>query len=170
MATYTLISSATVGSGGAANMEFTSIPADYTDLLFRFTARYSGSSADIVRLTFNNTSSGWSFRYLEGYGTGVSSGSTFGAGAYMYAGYVNGTANTASTFTSQDIYIPNYLSSNNKSVSIDAVLENNASVGYNNLLAGLWSNTSAITSIKIIPETGTFAQYSTAYLYGISNA
>jgi hypothetical protein len=32
MATYTLINSVTVGSGGAANIEFTSIPATYTDL------------------------------------------------------------------------------------------------------------------------------------------
>jgi hypothetical protein len=32
--TYTLIaSSVTVGSGGAANIEFTSIPATYTDLV-----------------------------------------------------------------------------------------------------------------------------------------
>jgi len=166
--TYTLISSVTVGSGGAASMELTSIPATYTDLMFRFTARYSGSSADIVRLTFNSTSSNWSFKYLEGYGSGAQSGTTFGAGAYMYGGYVNGTSNTASTFTSQDIYIPNYTSSNNKSVSVDAGLENNATTAYLNLLAGLWSNSAAITSIKIIPETGTFSQYSTAYLYGIS--
>jgi hypothetical protein len=30
--TYEIISSVTVGSGGAANIEFTSIPATYTDL------------------------------------------------------------------------------------------------------------------------------------------
>ena len=37
--TYTLIASSTVGSGGAANIEFTSIPATYTDLLIKMSAR-----------------------------------------------------------------------------------------------------------------------------------
>jgi hypothetical protein len=31
--TYEIISSVTVGSGGAADIEFTSIPATYTDLV-----------------------------------------------------------------------------------------------------------------------------------------
>jgi hypothetical protein len=38
--TYTLInSSVTVGSGGAADIEFTSIPATYTDLLLVLSGR-----------------------------------------------------------------------------------------------------------------------------------
>ena len=37
--TYTLISSVTVGSGGAANIEFTSIPSTYTDLLLKYYLR-----------------------------------------------------------------------------------------------------------------------------------
>ena len=41
--TYTLISSVTVGSGGAASIEFTSIPADYTDLLLKVSMRCAGS-------------------------------------------------------------------------------------------------------------------------------
>jgi hypothetical protein len=32
--TYEIIASVTVGSGGAANIEFTSIPATYTDLVY----------------------------------------------------------------------------------------------------------------------------------------
>jgi hypothetical protein len=34
--TYEIIASVTVGSGGAANIEFTSIPATYTDLVLKF--------------------------------------------------------------------------------------------------------------------------------------
>jgi hypothetical protein len=37
--TYDLISSVTVGSGGAANIEFTSIPATYTDLVVLFSGQ-----------------------------------------------------------------------------------------------------------------------------------
>ena len=39
--TYTLISSVTVGSGGAASIEFTSIPSTYTDLVLKLSARSS---------------------------------------------------------------------------------------------------------------------------------
>jgi hypothetical protein len=48
-------------------------------------------------------------------------------------------------------------------------MENNATLSLMNLAAGLWSNTSAITSIKIT-AVGTFEQYSTATLYGIKNS
>jgi hypothetical protein len=36
------------------------------------------------------------------------------------------TSGTSNTFSSTEIYIPNYTSSNNKSVSVDSVTENNA--------------------------------------------
>jgi hypothetical protein len=47
------------------------------------------------------------------------------------------------------MYIPNYAGSSNKSVSIDAVTENNATAAEANLVAGLWSSTAAITSITL---------------------
>ena len=76
---------------------------------------------------------------------------------------------TASTFGNAEIYIPNYASSNNKSVSADFVSETNAADAIFGLTAGLWANTSAITSIKLTPAAA-FAQYSTATLYGIKNS
>jgi len=78
---------------------------------------------------------------------------------------------TANTFGSWEAYVPNYTLSNNKSVSLDSVMENNATAAEQNLVAGLWSNTAAITSIKLLPLNGTaFKQYSTATLYGIKNS
>ena len=63
------------------------------------------------------------------------------------------------------------LLANNKSVSIDSVTESNdTSYGYQALVAGLWSNSAAITNITLTPETGNYAQYSTATLYGIKNS
>ena len=90
----------------------------------------------------------------------------------MYLGNgVGGTA-TANTFGNMEIYIPNYAGSSNKSVSVNQVGEDNAATAYATLLAGLWSNTAAITSIKLTPFSGgaSFVQYSTAYLYGVKNA
>jgi hypothetical protein len=80
----------------------------------------------------------------------------------------SGTSYTANTFASNDIYIPNYTSSNYKSAISDTVTENNATLSFADLYAGLWRSTSAITSITIGPNGTGFAQYSTFSLYGIT--
>jgi hypothetical protein len=168
--TYTLISSVTVGSGGAATMAFTSIPSTYTDLVLQVSARTdeAGANWSEGRITFNGSSSGYTNRYLVGTGSAVVSGDV--GTAYVYGGRGTAAAATANTFGNSFVYIPNYTSSNNKSVSTDEVTENNATAALAFLGAGLWSNSAAITSITISNNTGNFVQYSTAYLYGISNA
>jgi len=57
-----------------------------------------------------------------------------------------------------------------KSISADAVEENNGTTAFAGLSAALWSNTAAITSITLTPQTGSYVQYSTATLYGISKS
>ena len=163
--TYSLISSVTVGSGGAANIEFTSIPATYTDLLVFVSAR-SSTTNDYYRININNSASNFSGIFLGATGNSPISGSSSPAfGRMTTSGY------TANTFGDAFWYIPNYTSSNNKSISVDTVAENNsATVNYLDLVAGLWSQSAAITAIKFVPNAGNFVQYSTAYLYGISNA
>jgi hypothetical protein len=101
------------------------------------------------------------------YGTG----STTGSASISLAGLVwvfetvPSTA-TANTFSNGEIYIPNYTSSNFKSVSADNVQENNATAADGYLVSGLWSNTSPINSISIASGSN-FAQHSTFHLYGI---
>jgi hypothetical protein len=169
--TYTLISSVTVGSGGAANIEFTSIPATYTDLNLVISARTDrASDSDYLEMTFNGSTSGVTGRYLTGSGSSALSG-TQASTSFIDVNRVNANTSTASTFSNISVYIPNYASSNNKSVSYDGVNENNATEAYTWLGAYLWSNSAAITSIKLEPGVGaSIDQYSTAYLYGISNA
>ena len=170
MATYTLISSVTVGSGGAASIEFTSIPNTYTDLLIKVSMRCAGSQ-QWSKLEFNGTSytTNWTMRYIQGNGASASSGNQ--ADSY-YSVMMPGSSQTANTFGNAEIYIPNYAGSTNKSVSIDHLTEDNATTAYANLTALLWSNSAAITSVKLSESSGSsnYAQYSTAYLYGISNA
>jgi len=168
--TYTLISSVTVGSGGAANIEFTSIPATYTDLVVVTSHRWSSTIDDNFFLIFNNDTSGvYSYRHLRGNGSNAASGNG-SAQTSLWVGWTLGSNFTASTFSNTQHYIPNYTSSNNKSISTDSVTENNGTEAYCGFFAGLWSNSAAITSIKIQPGSNNFVQYSTAYLYGISNA
>lgn len=171
--TYIQIGSAvTVGSGGAATMGFTSIPGTYTDLVLKLTTRDTAATVDTgaVKVTFNGSATGYTNRNLVGTGSATSSGSV--GTTYIDAGLnakMPTAGNTASVFSNIEIYIPNYAGSNNKSVSVDAAGENNQANTNCGLVAGLWSNTAAITSISIAPTT-LFAQYSTATLYGIKNS
>ena len=169
MATYTLISSVTVGSGGAASIEFTSIPATYTDLCLVYSLRGNiAGSNDECNILINGATSSYTNRYLQGNGTSASSGSSYTT--KIYTGETDGSTATANTFGNGSAYFPNYAGSNYKSLSTDGVSENNAASAYTNLSANLWSNTAAITSISLQAYSGTWLQYSTAYLYGISNA
>ena len=168
--TYTLISTVTVGSGGAANIEFTSIPATYTDLLVLSSCR--GTTAGEVvdsRVTFNNSTTSFSGKNLESNSQVSPYSQTGGSNSIKLIDV--GANSTSNTFSNIQIYILNYAGSNNKSVLVDNVGENNAS-GYSWLQteAGLWSNSSAITSIKLAPDTGTYVQHSSASLYGIKNS
>ena len=167
--TYTLISSVTVGAGGASSIDFTSIPSTYTDLLLYVSARNSVSN-DGMGLKFNSSTTGYSYRDL--YGTGSTAGSSNNTTAPITAyGLINPSTYTASVFGNAIVYIPNYATSNYKSVSIDGVAENNATATGMYLSASLWSNTAAITSINLTAlSSGTIQQYSTAYLYGIKSS
>ena len=170
MATYQLISSVTVGSGGAANIEFTSIPATYTDLELLLCARSDrASEQDTAAIRFNGSSSNLSMRRLYADGTSAYSDND---STFIPSGHFSANNATANTFGNVKIYIPNYTSSNYKSVSSDGAAESNVTNVFRSLVAGLWSNTAAITSITLYPNNGSnnFMQYSTAYLYGISNA
>jgi hypothetical protein len=152
-------------STNTASVTFSSIPATYTDLVVVTSLRVS--STDITSLVyFNNSTSSYTRRVLYGDGATATSASASDAGVL----WTNQSNNTADTFGSATIYIPNYSGSNNKSVSIDFVTENNTTTAYAAINAFLWSNSSAITSIKLVPNAGNYVQYSTATLYGIKNS
>lgn len=165
---YKALATVTVGSGGAANIEFTSIPSTYTDLKIVYSLRSDRASAiDLVFIDLNGSTSNRSHREIYATGSAIGSGND----TTLSISYSTAANATASTFANGEAYIPNYTSSNNKSFSSDNVSENNATTAYQALQANLWSNTAAITSIKIYPVLGTqFLQYSTATLYGIKNS
>lgn len=166
--TYTLISSVTVGATAVANIDLTSIPATYTDLKIVYSLRSNDTNANggnFFYFQFNNTGfTGLSARILGG------NGSTANTGTGSLYAFMNPSDFTASTFSNGEFYMPNYTSANNKSYSIESCNENNATAANVNIGAGLWSNAAVVTSVKLVPYSGSFVQYSTAYLYGISNA
>jgi hypothetical protein len=167
--TYVKIASVSVPLLGSATITFSSIPATYTDLLLSASLRSDKPAFGFSNysLSMNGSTSTFTTRYLEGNGASATSGST-STGA---SGNINGPTSTASTFSNTQFYFPNYTSSANKSYSLDHVTEANAATAWMNLTAGLWSTTSAITSLTLTEgNSSVFSQYSTATLYGISKS
>ena len=172
--TYTLITSVTVGSGGASNFDLTSIPSTYTDLLVKLSARttsnYGNTFAQTdIALNATGSSSSTNDKALFGYNGSASTnilgtGSTYG---------VDSSSATASTFGNTNIYIPNYTNSAQKVIYADGVAETNSTtaaiVALNTALYDVYS---AVNRVTITPTSGAgnFAQYSTIYLYGIKNS
>lgn len=157
----TLISTVTVGAGGTAQIDFNSIPQTFTDLLFVASLRGNDTSGGVY-LGFNGDGTGFSERFLRGTGSAAQSGTSS-----QSVGRQNLSSSTASTFGSLQMYIPNYTSSANKTFSVDFVTENNAAAALQEIRAGVWSNTAAISSVLFVCDS-TFAQHSSISLYGIT--
>jgi hypothetical protein len=173
MATYTLISS-NVLTASAASVTFSSIPATYTDLVLRISAR-SSTFQQAVDVTFNGdtpaSGTSYSFVYLRGNGSAASSSLTGSTSSVNVVGGQDQSNYTANTFSNFEFYIPNYNSTSNKPVSsFTAAENNNATTWFINTVAGLYRNATALTSILLTPTSGNFASTSSFYLYGISNA
>jgi hypothetical protein len=174
MATYTLISS-NVLSSSAASVTFSAIPATYTDLVIKASIRENsgGQYPNSMELQFNGSSaSNYSITTLYADSTSPSSARYSNATSMSALYSVNGSSSTSNTFSSVEIYIPSYTTSQNKPLSLSNVTEANTG---SNLLwsiaahAGLWRDNSAITSINLACGAS-LGIGSSFYLYGISNA
>lgn len=173
MATFTLIASSTVGSGGTSTITFSSIPNTYTDLCLKLSIRSSSANdRRIIFFKFNSVTSGYNDKSIRAFNGGVAS-QTDNGGNTSFAVWDMPAANaTSNTFSSVELYIPNYAKSTNKSISTDGVGENNGTSGaIIGITAASSTITSAISQIDIFGDgTGNIVQYSTAYLYGVKNA
>lgn len=171
--TFVKIASSTVGSGGAANITFTSIPSTYTDLCLKISARteQTAVSQDLI-LQFNgDTGANYTTRRLEGNGSGAASDSASSGALYGSFMPMSAASATANTFGNGEAYIPNYAGSALKSFSTDSAAETNATATKMALCAALWNSTAGITSILIRSYAGNnLSQYTTAILYGISKS
>jgi hypothetical protein len=172
---YELISHQKISSA-TAEITFNSIPQIYSDLYLVVSARSSGTANNFTGLKINGTSnpSNHVSRFL--YGTGSSVGTvTLDDDGYNLIAYMNLSSDTASAFATSTFYISNYRSSAAKSISIDAITENNGTAANQMIMAGLWDSTSAITSLGVISvagsslnASGTMEPGSSATLYGIN--
>lgn len=164
-----LIETIEVGAGGASALTFQNIPQDGTDLVCVISGRSDhGNIVSGIRVNFNSDT-GANYSGVELFGNGSSASSGTGTTNYIQATFgATDSLATANTFGSQSVYISNYTASQNKSVSVDAVTENNATFSYQNISAWSWADTTAISSMQITLNLGNYVEGSTASLYKVT--
>ncbi len=168
--THTPIATATVGGGGAGSVTFSSIPQIYKDLCVLVSARCDrGLYVDDYRILFNSNSTPFTYRALTADGQTVTA---YGGTTNSNNIGVTTAANATSlTFSNGLVYIYNYTGSTYKGYRADSVSENNSTNAQQWMNAGVYKNSSAITSITIDQGDGSnWLQHSTFYLYGIKNS
>lgn len=168
--TYTLIASNTL-SASAASVTFSAIPATFTDLVLRYSAR-NDDTTTIMGIRFNGvTTTIYSSTILRGSGSAASSFSynTTRTQLFQQDGIEPSTM-TANTFVNAELYIPSYTASQNKPMSGFTVTEDNSTTSFISAIAHLWRNTAAITSIQLYSNGGNLVSGSSFYLYGIKNS
>ena len=170
LSSFEPIQTVTVGSGGSSTLDFSSIASTYQHLQIRLIARVSNAdTGDNIFLQFNgDTGSNYSWHYLEGDGSTANAG-----GASSQTKILNGRASAANAtsgiFGVSVIDILDYSTSGQKYKTVRCLtgLDRNGS-GNVRMDSGLWQNTNAITSIKILNGSSTnFVQYTQAALYGV---
>lgn len=168
--TYTLISS-NVLTGSAASVTFSAIPSTYTDLVLRISARTARAAVvDRIQVNVNSlTTAIYSMRGLLGDGSTASSNSD-SAQTFANFVYTNGNTTTSNTFSTTELYLPNYAGSTNKVMSVVGATEDNATANYEYAGAHLIGTTSAISSITLTGLVSSFVSGSSFYLYGIKNS
>jgi hypothetical protein len=166
--TYFLIATTNVAAGGASYIEFTNIPNTWTDLVIYNSIRTNRASVhESLLLQFNNETANRLNRRMY-HTTGTNSTTD----TIMYGGQATGASAEAGVFGASHIYISGYKDSKATKVSFEyGSAENNINTYLRDFNANTWTNSSAITSVRITPENGgTIQQYSTASLYGISKS
>ena len=166
------IATVTVGSGGAANVEFTSIPGTYTHLQIRGIAKDDNTgSLDNLQMQFNSdTAANYKSHFL--YGTGsVAAAGVGGSDSVMLAARVTGgNSSYANIFGVFVIDILDYANTNKYKVHRSLSGHDENGLGEVFFESGLWRNTNAITSIKLYAQDFNWKQYSHFALYGLRSA
>lgn len=159
----------TVGSGGTGTVIFNNIPQTFTDLYFTLSARGSASQLSVDCFCSFSGQIGTTHSQTRLIGTGSSVGSdrpTTGS-AFRLTDVSAGTS-TSNSFSSATFYLPNYTSTNNRSVMTESSMGNSATLSYLGFTGVTYLSSAAITSVRFDSSPGNFVQHSTFSLYGIT--
>jgi hypothetical protein len=165
----------TLLTGTQATVTISSIPTTYKHLQLRILARTNGAGQDRgsiqLKINADTTSANYSYHYLGGDGSNPFANGAASSGTNNLIGGISAypAANaTANIFGVGIMDILDYADSNkHKTIRTLAGQDQNGTSGRISLNSGRYGSTSAITSIELIPEYGSFVQYSSFALYGI---
>lgn len=170
--TFEPLASTTLGSD-ATSITLSSISSAYTDLRIVALVRSDRASViDSFGIQFNSDS-GTNYSdtqlYTDGAGSVLASRDT--SATYILSGAIPGSTAPADAFATSIFDLFGYSGSTNKSVLINNAFISNSSWRRTQRFIGLWRNTAAINSIKIIPAFGTnLVAGSSLTIYGIKAA
>lgn len=159
-------------AGGETSVTFSSIPSTYASLQIRYQARRGASGVGVVILQPNGDTTGanYAYHYLRGTGSAVSAFGTTGT-AGMYLDQFSGTNYPASGVGIIDIH--DYASTTKaKTVRSFGGFDDNGTLSISRiqLSSGLWTQTTAISSIVLTFAGDTLNAGSVFSLYGIKGA
>jgi hypothetical protein len=166
------IATVTVGSGGAADITFSSIPSTYQHLQLRMICRDVGTSnaGRELGMQFNgSTATNYTTHQLYGDGSGAFAAvvGTSTSDPRNYPAWIPQNGTTSSAFGAVVIDILDYASTSKNTTARSLSGWDANGSGFVLLRSGLWRLTDAVSSIKVFPNVANFAQYSTAALYGV---
>ena len=153
------IATVTLGSA-ASNIEFTSIPSTFQHLQIRFLVL--GASVGDIGTQFNGvTGFEYTRHFLQGNGSAASAGGAGGVTDIFTASFGTSSGPGAGVVDLLDY------ASTTKAKTLRAFTGYDANgSGVVRIQSGLWTATSAVTSVKMF-GTQNFAQHSTFALYGV---
>ena len=166
------IATVSVGSGGAANVEFTSIPATFTHLQIRGIAKDDNTgSLDNLQMQFNgDTAANYKSHFLYGTGSVVGAGVAGSDSLMLAARVTGGNASYANIFGVFVIDILDYALTSKYKTIRNLIGNDRNGGGTTGVYSNLWRNSAAISSITLTPDSGNWVQYSHFALYGIKGA
>jgi hypothetical protein len=167
---YESIATVTVG-GATGYAEFTSIPSTFTHLQVRLITDTSAGDVSIGARFNSDTGSNYAYQTLYGDGSNVYVNYN-GVSQTSYLSFARG-GNNSGAFGAAVVDILDYKNTNKyKTVRSLTGRDTNggASGGIVWFSSGVWQSTSAITSIRLTPESGNLNTYSSFALYGIKGA
>lgn len=156
--TYTPLATVTLASTDS-EIVFSSIPATYRDLIL--IVEGTGSSAAYVRFQVNSdTGNNFSYVQMAGYSGGTFTSATTAA-------FIQPTYSEASQKTNSLISFMDYSATDKHKTFLTRAMGYDAGLStWAN--AGRWASTSAITTVKIYRDAGSWNSGSTFSLFGVN--
>lgn len=158
--TYEPIATTTL-SVAAVDINFTSIPATYTDLVLVLHGGFATNTSDLYTQFNSDTGTNYSNTDLRGNGTAAASSRTSGVA------YIRHNQNNVDSPSTWVIQVMSYANTNVFKTALSAFASAGAGV---ERTVGLWRSTNAITDIKVYTSSGNLSSGFTASLFGVKAA